>query len=154
MADDKKNLSLHTLSPSPGSHHRRKIVGRGVGSGHGRHATRGMKGQRSRRGDSKRIGFEGGQIPLLRRIPKRGFTVPFPRKFAVVNVQALSEYFEANAEITPEVLLKTGVLKTNLPVKVLGKGEIKKPLKVSAQAFSVQAKEKIIAAGGAVTLQK
>ena len=69
-------------------------------------------------------------------------------------MQALSEYFEANAEITPEVLLKTGVLKTNLPVKVLGKGEIKKPLKVSAQAFSVQAKEKIIAAGGAVTLQK
>src|SRR3990167_3216006 len=83
--------SLSNLSPAPCSHHRRKIVGRGVGSGHGRHATRGMKGQRSRRGDSKMIGFEGGQMPLLRRIPKQGFTPPFKEKLEIVNIAALEE---------------------------------------------------------------
>jgi large subunit ribosomal protein L15 len=147
-----QNLSLSGLSPAPGSHHRRKIVGRGVGSGHGRHATRGMKGQRARRGDSKMIGFEGGQMSLLRRIPKRGFTPPFPIRFEVLNVENLSARFEANSEVTPEALLKEGLLKKNLPLKILGKGEIKKPLKVSAQSFSNQAKEKIVAAGGAVHL--
>ena len=145
-------LSLSTLSPAPGSHHRRKIVGRGVGSGHGRHATRGMKGQRSRRGDSKMIGFEGGQMPLLRRIPKRGFTAPFPRKFVILNVEDLGR-FEAHSEVTPEILLKEGLVKQKLPVKILGKGEIKKALKISAQSFSNQAKEKIVAAGGTVTLR-
>ena len=127
-------------------------MGRGVGSGHGRHATRGMKGQRSRRGDSKMIGFEGGQMNLLRRVPKRGFSVPFPRKFAVLNVEDLSERFQANSESTPEILLKEGLIKQKLPVKILGKGAIKKAMKISAQSFSNQAKEKIVAAGGAVTL--
>ena len=82
----KSAVSLSNLAPAAGSHHRRKVVGRGVGSGHGRHATRGMKGQRSRRGDYKMIGFEGGQMPLLRRIPKRGFTPPFPTRYFVLNV--------------------------------------------------------------------
>lgn len=145
-------LSLSNLSPASGSHHRRKVVGRGVGSGHGRHATRGMKGQRSRRGDSKMIGFEGGQMPLLRRIPKRGFTSPFPRKFTVLNVMDLDRHFETGSEVTPNLLSQRGIVKKKLPLKILGEGEIKKRLKVSAQAFSKQAKEKILAAGGAVQI--
>lgn len=149
-ADGQASASLSTLSPAPGSHHRRKIVGRGIGTGHGRHATRGMKGQRSRRGDTKMIGFEGGQMPLLRRIPKRGFSRPFPKQVVILNVCDLDFCFEANAEITPEILLKQGIIKKKWPVKILGAGDIKKPLKVSAQAFSKQAKDKIIAAGGSV----
>ena len=145
-----QTASLSNLSPAPGSHHRPKIVGRGIGTGHGRHATRGMKGQRSRRGDSKMIGFEGGQMPLLRRIPKRGFSRPFPKQVVVLNVCDLDFCFEANAEITPEILLTQGIIKKKWPVKILGAGDINKPLKVSAQAFSKQAKDKIIAAGGSV----
>lgn len=145
-------ISLETLSPAPGSHHRRKIVGRGIGSGHGRHATRGMKGQRSRRGDTKMIGFEGGQMPLLRRIPKRGFTPPFPKEMAVVNLRDLEQIFKPNSEITSEVLIQEGIIKKKLPVKILGDGNIKKPLKISAQSFSKQAKEKIIAVGGSVQI--
>ena len=156
MADSKPmvrnpRLSLSNLFPAPGSHHRRKIVGRGVGSGHGRHATRGMKGQRSRRGDSKMIGFEGGQMPLLRRIPKRGFTPPFPKKYSVINLKTLEDRYPSNSEITPERLTKEGIIRRNFPLKILGFGELKKPLKISAQSFSKQAKEKILAAGG--TLQ-
>jgi large subunit ribosomal protein L15 len=147
---EQAGISLSNLSPARGSHHRRKIVGRGIGTGHGRHATRGMKGQRSRRGDSKMIGFEGGQTPMLRRIPKRGFNRVFPRQIVTLNVCDLDFCFEANAEITPEVLLKQGVIKKNWPVKILGGGDIKKPFKVSAQSFSKQAKDKIIAAGGTV----
>ena len=143
-------ISLSNLSPARGSHHRRKIVGRGVGSGHGRHATRGMKGQRSRRGDSKMIGFEGGQTPLLRRIPKRGFTPPYPLELEILNVGDLNDTFEPNSEITPQLLLEKGVLNKKYPLKILGGGEITKPLKVSAQAFSKQAKEKILQAGGSV----
>lgn len=145
-------LSLSDLSPAKGSHHRKKIVGRGVGSGHGRHATRGMKGQRSRRGDSKMIGFEGGQMPLLRRIPKRGFTTPFPNEFSVINVGLLDSLFKPNAEITPEVLQNYGLAKKLTPIKILGDGEIKKPLKVFVQNISKSAKEKILAAGGEVKL--
>ena len=147
-------ISLSELSPAPGSHHRRKIVGRGVGSGHGRHATRGMKGQRSRRGDSKMIGFEGGQMPLLRRIPKRGFTAPFPVKVQVLNVQDLEFLFKPNSEVTPEILIGQKMIKRKLPVKILGFGDLKKPLKVSAQGFSASAKQKIEAAGGTAILLK
>lgn len=145
-------MDLSTLKPAPGSHHRRKIVGRGVGSGHGRHATRGMKGQRSRRGDSKMIGFEGGQTPLLRRIPKRGFTPPFPTRYQVVNVQDLETLFKPNSEVTLDTLVSEGILKRDLPLKILGQGELKKALKVSAQAFSESAKAKIEKAGGTVTV--
>ena len=96
------------------------------------------------------IGFEGGQMPLLRRIPKRGFTPPFPKIYNVVNVQDLNDRFQADSEVSPEILFKEGIMKKNLPLKILGTGEVKKPLKVSAQAFSSQAKEKIVAAGGTV----
>lgn len=147
-----EKLSLSNLSPAQGSHHRRKIVGRGVGSGHGRHATRGMKGQRSRRGDSKMIGFEGGQMTLLRRIPKRGFTPPFPQRYIILNVQDLNDCFEANSEIGPDLLRKERMVKRNLPLKILGGGELKKPLKISAHAFSLQAKEKILASGGTIQI--
>ena len=145
-------MDLATLQPAPGSHHRKKIVGRGVGSGHGRHATRGMKGQRSRRGDSKMIGFEGGQMPLLRRIPKRGFTPPFPTRYQVFNVQDLETLFKADSEVNPEVLVSEGVMKRDLPLKILGQGALKKALKVSAQAFSASAKAKIEKAGGTATI--
>ena len=147
-------MDLSTLSPAPGSRHRKKIVGRGVGSGHGRHATRGMKGQGSRRGDSIMVGFEGGQTPILRRVPKRGFTPPFPKTYQVLNVQDLETLFKANSEVTPEYLATEGVLKRDLPLKILGTGELKKPLKVSAQAFSASAKAKIEKAGGTATLLK
>ncbi|MBI2915648.1 MAG: 50S ribosomal protein L15 [Elusimicrobia bacterium] len=145
-------MDLSHLSPAPGSHHRRKVVGRGVGSGHGRHATRGMKGQRSRRGDSKMIGFEGGQMPLLRRIPKRGFSVPFPKYFSVVNLDLLDQSFQPKSEVTPQILIEKGILKRSLPLKILGKGKLEKPLQVSAQVFSQSAREKIVAAGGTVTV--
>ncbi len=155
-ADSKKEkstvskLTLANLSPAPGSHHRRKLVGRGVGSGHGRHATRGMKGQRSRSGDSKMIGFEGGQMTLLRRIPKRGFTPPFPKKFSVINVDFLNELFDSGSEVNPEILLKQGLVRKGMPVKILGTGELKKSLKVSAHKFSEEAKKKITSSGGSV----
>lgn len=145
-------MDLSTLKPASGSHHRKKIVGRGVGSGHGRHATRGMKGQRSRRGDSKMIGFEGGQMPLLRRIPKRGFTPPFPTTYQVLNVQDLEILFKSDSQITPDLLRDEGILRRNLPLKILGQGELTKPLKVSAQAFSASAKSKIEKAGGIATI--
>ena len=150
--EPKVQIALNSLKPAPGSHHRKKIVGRGVGSGHGRHATRGMKGQRSRRGDTKMIGFYGGQMPILRRIPKRGFTPPFPKRYAILNVSDLNDLFEAKTEVTPELLRKHGALKGILPLKILGAGEIKKALTVSAQCFSKQAKEKITASGGSVQI--
>ena len=149
-----KTVNLSTLTPAPGSHHRKKVVGRGVGSGHGRHATRGMKGQRSRRGDSKMIGFEGGQMPLLRRIPKRGFSAPFPVKYQVLNVNDLDFLYKSNAEVTPKLLFEQKKIKRNLPVKILGMGELKAALKVSAQSFSESAKQKIEKAGGSVTILK
>ena len=148
---ENKKLSLSNLSPASGSHHRRKIVGRGVGSGHGRHATRGMKGQKSRRGDSVMTGFEGGQMPLLRRIPKRGFTPPFPVLYQVINIQDLDTLFKPNSEVTLELLKKEGILKRALPLKILGTGDLKKPLKISAHAFSASAKAKIEKAGGTAT---
>lgn len=148
----KEKIGMFNLSPAKGSHHRRKIVGRGVGSGHGRHATRGMKGQRSRSGDTKMIGFEGGQISLLRRIPKRGFTPPFQNTMSVFNVQDLDQIFKPNTEVTPALLRQEGILKGSSPLKILGTGEIHKPLKVSAQAFSKQAEKKIIAAGGTIQI--
>lgn len=158
MKTEKKNekvtaLTLSTLTPAPGSHHRRKIVGRGVGSGHGRHATRGMKGQRSRRGDSKMIGFEGGQMPLLRRIPKRGFRhSAFRQRFAVVNVGSIEAAFEADSAVAPEDLRVRGLVRSKDPIKILGDGDLSKKLTVSAHAFSEIAKKKIIQAGGTCTV--
>lgn len=141
-------IGLHNLKPAPGSRHRKKIVGRGEGSGHGGSATRGMKGQKSRSGDGKMIGFEGGQIPLLRRIPKRGFTNAFRVPFDVVNVGILETLFDAGTEVTPAVLKGKGINVDENRTKVLGNGDIKKALTVKAHAFSETAAQKIVAAGG------
>lgn len=145
-------MKLHELKPAFGSRRRRKIVGRGEGSGHGGSSTRGMKGQKSRSGDGKMIGFEGGQMPLYRRIPKRGFSNRrFKKEFEIINVGTLEVIFEAGTDINPQVLKEKGLSNTDLPVKILGDGEIKKALKVSAHAFSGSAEEKIKKAGGTVS---
>jgi len=131
---------------------KKKRIGCGPGSGHGKTATRGQKGQQSRTGSGYRRGFEGGQNPLYRRIPKRGFN-HFPRKeFAVVNLERLAQLNES--EITPEKLKERGVVRDfQSGLKILGDGELKKPLKITAHQFSKQAKKKIEAAGGqAVTI--
>jgi len=143
-------IGLHNLKPAPGSRHRKKIIGRGEGSGHGGSATRGRKGQRSRSGDGKMSGFEGGQIPLLRRIPKRGFHNKFRTEYAAVNVETLNELFDNGAEVTIQSLRAKGIAKRHLPLKILGNGELGKPLTVKADAFSKSAEEKIKAAGGTV----
>lgn len=145
-------IRLGGLSPAPGSRHRRKRIGCGEGSGHGGSSTRGMKGQRSRSGDGKQIGFEGGQMPLLRRIPKRGFTNPFRQSYGVVNLRDLERVFGPNQEVSPESLIGVRLVRTQGPVKILGQGSLSKPLKVSAHRFSRQAREKIEKAGGSVTL--
>ncbi|HTS57514.1 MAG TPA: 50S ribosomal protein L15 [Terriglobales bacterium] len=125
---------------------KRKRVGRGMGSGMGKTSTRGHKGQRSRSGSRMIRGFEGGQMPLHRRLPKRGFTNIFRKRFNIVNLETLNRLGEAT--ITPEVLLKTGVVRTGYPVKILGNGELEKALTVHAHKFSKSAQEKIIRAGG------
>jgi large subunit ribosomal protein L15 len=124
----------------------RKRVGRGMGSGMGKTSTRGHKGQRSRSGSRMIRGFEGGQMPLHRRMPKRGFTNIFRKEYAIVSLERLAALGEST--ITPDVLRKAGVVKTKLPVKVLGDGELKAALTVSAHKFSKSAQEKITKAGG------
>ncbi|GBE04472.1 MAG TPA: 50S ribosomal protein L15 [Nitrospirae bacterium] len=140
-------MRLSDLSPSPGSRKKNKRVGRGPGSGHGKTSCRGHKGQKSRSGGGTRIGFEGGQMPLQRRLPKRGFTNIFQKQYATVNLKTLSEITET--VVTPEIMLEKGIIKSIKDgVKILGDGEIKKPLTVKAHAFSASAKEKILKAGG------
>ncbi|HEY0555947.1 MAG TPA: 50S ribosomal protein L15 [Thermoanaerobaculia bacterium] len=138
-------MKLHELSPAKGSKHSKKRVGRGPGSGLGKTAGRGEKGQKSRTGYSGRPGFEGGQMPLVRRVPKRGFTNIWRREYAVVN---LSQLAELEGDITPETLREAGLVRSGRKVKVLGDGEIAKPLNVVADKFSKSAREKIEAAGG------
>jgi len=139
------------LSPALGSKKRRKRVGRGNGSGHGTYSGRGCKGQKSRSGYKLLRGFEGGQLPLIRRLPrKRGFTNIFRTEYSIVNVGKLS-MFEAGSEVTPEKLVVAGVVKSlRHPIKVLAEGDINHPLKVKANRFSAAAKAKIEAAGGEV----
>jgi large subunit ribosomal protein L15 len=139
-------MKLSELSPAKGSRHKRKRVGRGPGSGTGKTAGRGSKGQLSRAGHSRRAGFEGGQMPLVRRVPKRGFTNIFRTVYSVVNVGRLAELDEA--EVTPELLVERGLAKRGLPVKVLGDGDLARALAVSAHKFSAGARSKIEAAGG------
>jgi len=127
---------------------KRKRVGRGMGSGMGKTSTRGHKGQRSRTGSRMIRGFEGGQMPLHRRMPKRGFTNIFRKEYAIVSLERLAELGEST--ITPEVLRKAGVIKTKHPVKILGDGELTVALTVSAHKFSKSAQEKITKAGGKV----
>jgi large subunit ribosomal protein L15 len=125
---------------------KRKRVGRGMGSGMGKTSTRGHKGQRSRSGSRMIRGFEGGQMPLHRRLPKRGFTNIFRKRFNIVNLEALERLGETT--INPEVLRKTGIVRTSHPVKILGAGELGKALTVQAHKFSKSAQEKITRAGG------
>ena len=140
---------LSQLKPKRGAVRKPKRVGRGPSSGHGKTSTRGHKGQKARSGGSVHPSFEGGQMPMYRRLPKRGFKPPFRTEYETVNIGMLSERFEANAEVTKDALLRTGVIKRKrLPLKVLGDGEIDKPLVVVADKFSKSAKEKIEAAGG------
>lgn len=144
-------MKLHELSPAKGSKKDRKRVGRGPGSGLGKTAGRGHKGQRSRSGYSRRPGFEGGQMPLVRRVPKRGFTNIFRVEFAVVNLQDLAEIAaETGNEVTPESLADAGRVRRGRPVKILGSGEIDRALTVKAHAFSASARQKIEGAGGTV----
>ncbi|HZJ46574.1 MAG TPA: 50S ribosomal protein L15 [Pyrinomonadaceae bacterium] len=142
-------MSLNSLRPTKGSTHKKKRVGRGPGSGLGKTAGRGEKGQKSRSGYSRKIGFEGGQMPLHRRLPKRGFTNIFKKQWIEVSLAALDQNFGENAEINPEVLHTKGLIKkAKHDVVVLGNGEISKALRVSAHRFTKSAKEKIEKAGG------
>jgi large subunit ribosomal protein L15 len=143
-------MKLHELKPAEGSRKVRNRVGRGIGSGNGKTAGKGHKGQNARSGGGVRLGFEGGQTPLFRRLPKRGFTNINRKEFAIVNLTTLNR-FEDGTEVTPELLLETGVIsKLNDGVKVLASGAVEKKLTVKAHKFSSSAKEAIEAAGGSV----
>jgi large subunit ribosomal protein L15 len=147
-------VGLNKLTPKPGSAHRRKRLGLGTGSGHGQTSTRGQKGQSATSGGTKKSGFEGGQMPLYRRIPKSGFSnAKFRKEFEWVNISSFDKYFEQGAEITPETLAKKGLVRRASCVKVLGNGEVTKAFKVTAHAFSASAKEKIEKAGGTAAVQ-
>ena len=142
-------MDLSNLKPSEGSKHSKKRIGRGPGSGQGTQAGRGHKGAKSRSGYTFKRGFEGGQMPLHRRVPKRGFHNDFRTEYAVVNLDTLAERFDADTVITPELLRERGVINgTRQPIKVLARGDISKKLTVRAHKFSGKAAEKIAAAGG------
>jgi large subunit ribosomal protein L15 len=141
-------MKLHELKPAEGSRKERKRLGRGIGSGQGKTAGKGHKGQNARSGGGVRLGFEGGQTPLYRRLPKRGFTNFARKEYAVVNLDALNR-FEDGTEVTPELLIETGVVSNERAgIKILAKGTIEKKLTVKAHKFSSAAKEAIEAAGG------
>jgi large subunit ribosomal protein L15 len=141
-------VKLHEIQAPPGANKRTKRVGRGPGSGHGKTSTRGHKGQKSRSGGGVRPGFEGGQMPLQRRLPKRGFTNIFKKEYAIVNIQDLN-IFDDGTEVTIELLQEAGMVKgVKDGVKILGNGELEKQLTVKAHRFSKQAEEKISARGG------
>ena len=142
-------MSLSNLKPPAGATQSRKRVGRGQGSGLGKTAGRGHKGAQSRSGYNQKRGFEGGQMPLHRRIPKRGFHNPFRVEYAVVNLDAIAQAFEAGTVVTPEALRERGLLRGKMaPVKVLGRGDLGHALTVHAHKFSDSATKKIAAAGG------
>lgn len=145
--------NLSNLRPTPGSRRKRKRVGRGDGSGHGTYSGRGIKGQKARSGHSRRAGFEGGQTPLWRRIPKRGFVNVHRREYAYVNLDELMVKFDDGDEVTPEVVLEIGMVdKLQAGLKVLGRGDCDKALTVRAHKVSKSAREKLEAAGGRVIL--
>jgi large subunit ribosomal protein L15 len=141
-------MSLSKLRPPAGATHSKKRVGRGQGSGNGKTAGRGHKGAKSRSGFTHKRGFEGGQMPLHRRVPKRGFHNPFRQEYEVVNLDTLAERFDAGVEITPELLRERGLVARVDRVKILGRGDLGKALTVRAHKFSGKAAEKIAAAGG------
>ncbi len=141
-------MRLDELKSPPGANKRTKRVGRGIGSGHGKTSTRGHKGQKARSGGGVRLGFEGGQMPLQRRIPKRGFTNIFRKEYAIVNVGDLN-YFEDGTIVTIDLLKQAGLVKKiTAGVKILGDGELEKTLTVQVNKCSKQAEDKITAKGG------
>ncbi|MEW6586809.1 MAG: 50S ribosomal protein L15 [Nitrospirota bacterium] len=141
-------MKLEDLKAATGSRSRTKRVGRGIGSGHGKTACKGHKGQKARSGGTKGPGFEGGQMPLQRRLPKRGFKNPFSIEYAVINLKDINKITGLDV-VTPEVLIERGIVKDlKHGIKVLGEGEITRPLTVKADAFSASAVSKIAAAGG------
>ena len=143
-------MELNSLKPAIGSTKNRKRIGRGPGSGHGKTATKGHKGQKARSGGSIKAGFEGGQMPMQRRLPKRGFTPLQRKEYAIVNLGQL-DVFDAGTSVDLELLMKYGLVSKVLDgVKVLAKGELTKALSVKAHKFSAAAKDKIIAAGGTI----
>jgi large subunit ribosomal protein L15 len=145
-------LSLNNLKPAKGSTHKKKRVGRGPGSGLGKTAGRGHKGQKSRSGYSSRPGFEGGQMPLQRRLPKRGFTNIFKKQWIEISLGKIESSFNAGDEVTPEILHGRGLIKkAKHDLVILGSGELSKSLKISAHRFTRSAREKIERAGGTVT---
>ena len=141
-------MDLSNLRPAEGAKRAKKRVGRGQGSGNGKTAGRGHKGAKSRSGFKHKRGFEGGQMPLHRRVPKRGFHNPFREEYQVVNLDTLAERFDAGVEITPDLLRERGIVVRAGPVKVLARGDISKALTIRAHKFSGKAAEKIAAAGG------
>lgn len=142
-------MKLHELAPAAGSKKSVKRIGRGAASGQGKTAGKGHKGQKARAGRGMRPGFEGGQMPLQRRVPKRGFNNIFAKEIAAVNVSALDKVFEDGATVTVDALIEKGLIKKALDgVKILGNGEISKKLTVQVNSFSESAKQKIEAAGG------
>ena len=143
-------MALNNLRPPAGATHAKKRIGRGQGSGNGKTAGRGHKGAKSRSGFKFKRGFEGGQMPLHRRVPKRGFHNPFRIEYAVVNLDAIAEQFDAGAVVTPELLRQKGLVHgKRAPIKVLARGDMSKKLTVKAHKFSGKAAEKLAAAGGA-----
>lgn len=145
-------LSLNNLKPTKGSTHKKKRLGRGPGSGLGKTSGKGHKGQKSRSGYSQKIGFEGGQMPLQRRLPKRGFTNIFKKQWIEISLAKIEENFNINEEITPEILHERGLIKkAKHDLVILGTGEISKALKIFAHRFTKSVKEKIESAGGTAT---
>ncbi|MRI81045.1 50S ribosomal protein L15 [Aerococcaceae bacterium DSM 109653] len=143
-------MKLHTLKPAEGSRQERNRVGRGQGSGNGKTAGRGSKGQKQRSGGGVRLGFEGGQTPLFRRIPKRGFNNINRKEYAVVNLETLNR-FEDGTTVTPVLLVESGIVKKELSgIKILGEGQLERKLTVQAAKFSKAAEEAITAAGGSI----
>jgi large subunit ribosomal protein L15 len=146
-------MKLHDLRPAEGATKKRKRVGRGTGSGKGKTSTRGTKGQNARTGGGVRLTFEGGQLPLVKRLPKlRGFNNRFKVYYSAVNLDTLERLFEANAAVSPQSLAGIGLLDANDPIVILGRGEINKPLQVQAHRVSESARSKIEAAGGSIEI--
>ena len=141
-------MKLHELAPSKGAKHKPKRIGRGPGSGHGKTATKGHKGLKARSGGGKRPGFEGGQMPLVRRVPKYGFVNQFRTEYTIVNLKSLAE-LETTEAITPQLLMNEGLVRRKGQlIKILAQGEVTRPLVVQAHKFSKSAEAKIQAAGG------
>ncbi len=154
MTNKTEMKTLGNLSPAPGSNTKKKRLGRGPGSGLGKTSARGGKGQTARKGGGIRAGFEGGQTPLYRRLPKRGFTNPFRTEYNIVNLEVLNN-FEAGAKVTPELLGEKGYLRNpGNPVKVLGKGELKKKLTLAVHKVSATVKVAVEKAGGSVEVKE